>query len=53
LRNIEAQRRDDRSLLHLYRELIALRRREPCLLHEVEGPTHLRPNEGVVIKLNR
>ncbi|MCA6117436.1 alpha-amylase [Bradyrhizobium sp. WSM 1738] len=108
-RNIEAQRRDTRSLLHLYRELIALRRREPCLVcgeyrprrahndifwfaraldrteilvglnlcreprlwewqgsgvslmssyldreqDKIEGPMHLRPNEGVVIKLNR
>ncbi len=32
-RNIEAQRRDPRSLLHLYRELIGLRRKEPCLLY--------------------
>lgn len=108
-RNVAAQRRDSRSLLHLYRALIALRRTEPCLLHgeyrprrarndifwfarsfdrteilvglnlcreprlwewegsgvrlistyldreqaKVEGPLHLRPNEGVVVKLNR
>jgi alpha-glucosidase len=105
-RSIEAQRRDTRSLLHLYRELIALRRMEPCLLHgeyrprrarndifwfarcldgteilvglnlcreprlwewegigvrlistyldreqaKVEGPIHLRPTEGVIVK---
>ncbi|NOJ38441.1 DUF3459 domain-containing protein [Bradyrhizobium sp. WSM 1791] len=108
-RNIEAQRRDARSLLNLYRELIALRRRERCLSHgeyrprrahndifwfartldeteilvalnlcreprllewqgsgsrlmstyldreagKVEGPTHLRPNEGVIVKVSR
>lgn len=108
-RNIEAQRRDARSLLHLYRELIVLRRNEPCLRQgeyrprrahndilsfaralngteilvglnlcgeprlwewsgsgvrlissyldrpqgKIEGPTHLRPNEGVVVKVNR
>jgi alpha-glucosidase len=32
-RNIKAQMRDERSLLNLYRELIVLRRREPCLVH--------------------
>jgi alpha-glucosidase len=108
-RNIEAQRRDVRSLLHLYRELIELRRKEPCLRYgeyrpqraqndifwfarklgeteilvglnlckeprlwnwqgsgitlisclldregdKIEGPTHLRPNEGLVVKVNR
>jgi alpha-glucosidase len=106
-RNIMAQQRDRKSLLNLYRELIALRRREPCLLQgeyqprrarndvlsfarrsneteilvglniseepllfewqgrgvrllstgldrapgNVEGPIHLRPNEGVIVKL--
>jgi alpha-glucosidase len=30
--NISTQRQNSRSLLHLYRELIALRRNEPCLL---------------------
>jgi alpha-glucosidase len=106
-RNIMAQRRDGRSLLNLYHELIALRRREPCLLQgdyqprraendvvsfvrklngteilvglnisgeprlwewrghgvrllstaldcapgKVEGPIHLKPNEGVVVKI--
>ncbi|WP_225712349.1 alpha-amylase family glycosyl hydrolase [Bradyrhizobium semiaridum] len=30
-RNIKAQKDDRNSLLHLYRELIALRREEPCL----------------------
>jgi alpha-glucosidase len=30
-RNFEAQRRDAHSLLHLYRELIDLWRKEPCL----------------------
>ena len=108
-RNIMAQKRDGQSLLNLYRELIALRRRELCLLQgeyrprraqndvfsferrldeteilvglnisgeprlwewqgsgvkllstgldgrpgEVEGPIHLRPNEGVIVKLTR
>jgi alpha-glucosidase len=108
-RSVETQRRDTRSLLHLYRELIALRRTEPCLLHgeyrplrahndifwfarsldqteilvglnlcreprlwewqgsgvrlissyldrepaKVEGPIHLRPNEGVIVKISR
>ncbi|WP_065752751.1 alpha-amylase family glycosyl hydrolase [Bradyrhizobium paxllaeri] len=107
--SIETARRDERSLLHLYRELIALRGCEPCLLRgeylpmrahndifsfarvldqvqilvglnlcreprlwewrgngirlmtsyldreqaKLVGPTHLRPNEGLVIKLNR
>jgi len=107
--NVEAQRRDPRSLLHLYRELLALRHKEPCLRHgeyrpkrakndifwfarvdshteilvglnlcreprlwdwqgsgvrlissyldleqdKVEGPIHLRSNEGLVIKLHR
>src|SRR5436190_14871936 len=32
-RNIDAQRRDIKSLLNLYRKLIALRRQEPCLQH--------------------
>jgi alpha-glucosidase len=106
-RNIMAQRRDGQSLLNLYHELIALRRREPCLLQgdyqprraendvvsfvrklngteilvglnisgeprlwewcgqgvrllstaldcapgKVEGPIHLKPNEGVVVKI--
>jgi alpha-glucosidase len=108
-RNIEAQQRDGKSLLNLYRELIALRRREPCLLHgeyrprraqndvfsferrlgeteilvglnlsgeprlfewqgnglimlssgldrgpgKVDGPIHLKPNEGVIVKVTR
>jgi alpha-glucosidase len=108
-RNIEAQRRDERSLLHLYRELMELRCKEPCLRYgeyrpqraqndifwfarrlgeteilvglnlckeprlwnwqgsgislisclldrersKIEGPTHLRPNEGLVVKVNR
>jgi alpha-glucosidase len=108
-RNIAAQQRDGQSLLNLYRELIALRRQEPCLLHgdygprraqndifsferklhdteilvglnisgeprlwewrgcglellstgldrgsrKLEGPMHLRPNEGVIVKLTR
>jgi alpha-glucosidase len=108
-RNIEGQRRDVRSLLHLYRELIQLRRTEACLRYgeyrpqraqndifwfarrsgeteilvglnlcneprlwnwqgtgtpllsclldrerdKIEGPTHLRPNEGLVVKVNR
>jgi len=108
-RNIKAQQRDQQSLLNLYRELIALRRREPCLLQgeyhprraqndifsfertldemeilvglnisgeprlwewqgyglkllstgldrgprKVEGPVHLKPNEGVIIKVTR
>jgi alpha-glucosidase len=102
-----AQKRDRRSLLNLYHELLALRRREPCLLQgeyqprraqndvlsfvrkldgaeilvglnisgeprlwewcgqgvrllstaldcapgKVEGPIHLKPNEGVVVKI--
>jgi alpha-glucosidase len=106
-RNIMAQKRDRRSLLNLYHELLALRRREPCLLQgeyqprraqndvlsfvrkldgaeilvglnisgeprlwewcgqgvrllstaldcapgKVEGPIHLKPNEGVVVKI--
>jgi alpha-glucosidase len=106
-RNIMAQQRDGRSLLNLYRELIALRRREPCLLQgeyrprrarndilsyerrlneteilvglnisgeprlfewqgrgvrllstgldrspgKLEGPIHLKPNEGVIVKV--
>jgi alpha-glucosidase len=106
-RNIMAQKRDRRSLLNLYHELIALRHREPCLLQgqyqprrvqndvlsfvrklngteilvglnisgeprlwewrghgvrllstassytseSVQGPIHLKPNEGVVIKI--
>jgi alpha-glucosidase len=108
-RNIMAQQRDGRSLLNLYRELIELRRQEPCLvkgeyrprrakndvfsfvralserqilvglnisgeprlwdwrghgtillstgldraLREIEGPIHLKPNEGVIVRLNR
>jgi alpha-glucosidase len=108
-RNIMAQRRDGQSLLSLYRELMALRRQELCLLHgeyrprraqndvfsferklhdtqilvglnisaeprlwkwegrgarllsigldsspvEVEGPIHLKPNEGVIVKIAR
>jgi alpha-glucosidase len=32
-RNVLAQQRDDQSLLNLYRELIALRRQEPCLIY--------------------
>jgi alpha-glucosidase len=108
-RNIEAQRRDGRSLLNLYRELIALRRQEPCLLQgeyrprraqndvfsfvrwlneteilvglntsgeprlwewqgfgvrllstgldlaegKVQGPIHLKSNEGVIVKVTR
>jgi alpha-glucosidase len=108
-RNIMAQRRDERSLLNLYRELIALRRREPCLIQgeyrprraqndvfsfartlketeilvglnisgeprlwewqgsgarllsttldhapaKEEGSIHLKPNEGVVVKVTR
>jgi alpha-glucosidase len=108
-RNIVAQQRDGRSLLNLYRELIALRRSEPCLLRgkylprraqndilsfvrsleeteilvglnisgeprlwewqghgfellstgldrgpkKVAGPIHLKPNEGVIVKLIR
>jgi alpha-glucosidase len=108
-RNIEAQQRDGKSLLNLYRELIALRRRELCLLHgeyrprrahndvfsferslgeteilvglnlsgeprlfewqgtglillssgldrepgKVDGPIHLKPNEGVIVKVTR
>jgi alpha-glucosidase len=108
-RNVETQKRDEGSLLHLYRELIALRKREPCLLEgeyrpkraqndvfsfartldgteiivglnltneprrwewqgsgarlisshldreqeKIDGPTHLRANEGVVVKMNR
>jgi alpha-glucosidase len=107
--NIMAQRRDEQSLLNLYRELIALRRQEPCLLQgdyrprrtqndvftferrlndtqilvglnisgeprlwkwegygikllstrldresrKVEGPIHLMPNEGVIVKVIR
>jgi alpha-glucosidase len=106
-RNITAQQRDGRSLLNLYRELIALRRQEPCLVHgeyqprraqndvfsfarrlaeteilvglnisgeprrwewrgcgtrllstglnhrsgEVQGPLHLQPNEGIIVKV--
>jgi alpha-glucosidase len=106
-RNIMAQKCDRRSLLNLYHELLALRRREPCLLQgdyqpqraendvlsfvrkldgaeilvglnisgeprlwewcgqgvrllstaldcapgKVEGPIHLKPNEGVVVKI--
>jgi len=106
-RNIKAQQSDGQSILNLYRELIALRRREPCLLRgeygprraqndifwferrlgetkivvglnisgeprlwkwlgsglkllstdldggpqKVEGPIHLKPNEGVIIKI--
>jgi alpha-glucosidase len=108
-RNIMAQQRDERSLLNLYRELIALRRREPCLIQgeyrprraqndvfsfsrtlkgteilvglnisgeprlwewqgsgvrllstaldhaptKAEGPIHLKPDEGVVLKVTR
>ncbi|WP_347336990.1 alpha-amylase family glycosyl hydrolase [Bradyrhizobium pachyrhizi] len=108
-RNIKAQQGDGKSLLNLYRELIALRRLEPCLLQgeylprraqndvfsfgrrtneteilvglnmsgeprlwewegcgvrllssgldsgpeKVTGPTHLKPNEGVIVKVNR
>jgi alpha-glucosidase len=108
-RNITAQQRDGQSLLNLYRELIALRRQEPCLLQgeyrprraqndvfsfvrglngteiliglnisgeprlwewqgsgirllstgldrapgKVEGPIHLKPNEGVIVKVIR
>jgi alpha-glucosidase len=107
--NIMAQQRDGQSLLNLYRELIALRRREPCLLQgeyrprrarndvfsfgrrlgeteilvglnisgeprlwewegrgvrllstrldcrpeKVEGPIHLKPNEGLTVRLIR
>jgi alpha-glucosidase len=106
-RNVQAEKADGRSLLCLYRELIALRKRERCLLEgdykprrarndifsfsrtsenaeilvglnlaaeprrwdwhgrgvrlisshldrdqgQIDGPTHLRANEGVVIKL--
>jgi alpha-glucosidase len=32
-RNVLAQQCDDQSLLNLYRELIALRRQEPCLIY--------------------
>jgi alpha-glucosidase len=105
-RNILAQQHDSQSLLNLYRELIALRSREPCLTQgeyrprraqndifsferglgeteilvalnisgeprlwewhgygfrllsteldrgsgKVQGPIHLKPNEGVIIK---
>jgi alpha-glucosidase len=108
-RNIETKRRDTRSLLHLYRELIKLRSKEACLMRgeyrprrshnsifsfarvldeaqimiglnlcdeprlwkwqgngirlmsshldhkqdAIEGPTQLRPNEGLLIKLSR
>jgi alpha-glucosidase len=108
-RNIVAQQRDGRSLSNLYRELIAFRRQEPCLLHgdyrprraqndifsferrlneteivvglnicgeprlwewegrgvrslstaldrapeKVKGPIHLKPDEGVIIKVTR
>ena len=108
-RNIESQQRDGQSLLNLYRELIALRRRKPCLQHgeyrprraqhdvfsferslgeteiliclnisgeprlfewqgnglillssgldrgpgKVHGPIHLKPNEGVIVKVTR
>jgi alpha-glucosidase len=108
-RNIKAQQRDAQSILNLYRELIALRRQEPCLLQgeyrprraqndvlsfvrtlngteilvginisgeprlwewqghgvqllstaldrapgKMEGPIHLKPNEGVVVKVTR
>jgi alpha-glucosidase len=107
-RNIKAQQGDGQSLLSLYHELIALRRREPCLQQgeyqptraqndvlsfvrklsgteilvglnisgeprlwewpghgvrllstalgcppgKVEGPIHLKPNEGVVVKIS-
>jgi alpha-glucosidase len=108
-RNIVAQQRDGQSLLNLYRELIALRRQEPCLVQgeyrprraqnevfsferrlreteiliglnisgeprlwewkgsglkllstrldggpkKVEGPIHLKPNEGLIVKVAR
>jgi alpha-glucosidase len=108
-RSITAQQRDGQSLLNLYRELIALRRQEPCLLQgeyrprraqndvfsfvrglngtevliglnmsgeprlwewqgsgirllstgldrapgKVDGPIHLKPNEGVIVKVIR
>jgi alpha-glucosidase len=108
-RNIKAQQGDRNSLLNLYRELIALRREEPCLLQgeylprrakndvfsfgrrmndteilvglnisgeprlwewegcgvrllstrldckqeKVAGPIHLKPNEGVIVKVGR
>src|SRR6185503_17566608 len=44
-RSVETQRRDTRSLLHLYRELIALRRTEPCLLHGEYRPLRAARSE--------
>jgi alpha-glucosidase len=41
-RNIMAQQRDGDSLLSLYRELIALRRQEPCLLQGEYQPRRAR-----------
>jgi len=108
-RSIMAQQRDEKSLLNLFRELIALRRREACLVQgeyrprraqndvlsfvrtlneteilvglnvsgeprlwewegygarllstsldrepgKAEGPMHLKPNEGVIVKVTR
>ncbi len=44
-RNVAAQRRDRRSLLHLYRELIALRKATPALAHGAQRS--LRTPENV------
>jgi len=49
-RNIMAQQHDGQSLLNLYRELIALRRREPCLL---EGEYRPRRAQNDVFSFER
>src|SRR5581483_9886085 len=45
--HVEAQRRDQRSMLHLYRELIALRAGEPAL--EAGRYQPLRPQNDVLL----
>jgi alpha-glucosidase len=50
LRNIKAQRRDGGSLLNLYRDLIALRRKEPCLL---QGEYQPRRSQNDVLSFLR
>lgn len=49
-RNLMAQQHDAHSLLNLYRELIALRRREPCLL---EGEYRPRRAQNDVFSFER
>lgn len=61
-KNVEAQRRDPKSIYHLHRRLIALRRRHPALVHGAYRPlaaqgdllayTRDLPGERVLVALN-